>query len=175
MPSPVGCVVGPKGLCRRARRAILWAAPRPSTVGPVNEWSRGASFTEAAEAFLTRPLHAVLATHAPDGGLSQSVVWFHLDGATVWLSCSPRSVKVRHIRADPDVSLLVLAPHGGAYVRIEGLATVDEIVTPEQRHELVVPYQGADTAQWLDEHPLEQPNTLVRIHPRRVVSTGLGE
>jgi hypothetical protein len=101
------------------------------------------------------------------------VVWYHLDGATVWLSVAPQSVKARHVREDPRVSLLVLAPHGGAYVRIDGLATIDEVVTDDLRHQLVGPYRGAETAYWIAENPLPIPNLLLRIHPGHVVERGL--
>ena len=124
-------------------------------------------------AFLVRPLHAVLATHAPDGTISQSVVWYRAEADSVWVSCRPTSAKARHVAADPRVSLLVLAPHGGSYVRIEGTATVTETVSDEQRLALVSPYQGADAVGWLANHPLPSPNTLLRIHAERVLSSGL--
>ncbi|MFV0523513.1 MAG: pyridoxamine 5'-phosphate oxidase family protein [Acidimicrobiales bacterium] len=133
----------------------------------------GCVFTDDVRAFLTRHLHAVLATHTVDGRISQSVVWFALDGDTVWLSCSPRSLKVRHIRKRPDVSLLVLAPHGGSYVRIDGTASAERTVSDEARHQLVVPYQGAEADFWLAEHTLEEPNVRVTIVPCHVVSVGL--
>ena len=123
--------------------------------------------------FLDRPLHAVLATYGPDGSISQSVVWFARDGDTIWLSVSPNSAKVRHLRRDPRLSLCVLAPHGGSYVRIEGTASLDEHVTPELRLQLITPYVGADAPRWVLEHPLPRPNTLLRVHPTRVVSRGV--
>ncbi len=136
-----------------------------------------AIFNDEERAFLSRPLHAVLATHSSsaDRGLSQSVVWFHLDGDTVWVSCHRDSVKVRHVRADPRVSLLVLAPHGGAYLRIEGRATVDEEVSEKQRLELVGPYQGAEADLWVAEHPISAPQTLLRITPEHVAGRGLAQ
>lgn len=132
-----------------------------------------ATFSDAVMTFLDRPLHAVLATYAPDGSISQSVVWLARDVDTVWISASPRSAKVRQLSADPRCSLLVLAPHGGAYVRIEGRATIDEVITDELRLRLVSPYVGADAPGWLAQNPLPRPNTLVRIHPERVLSRGI--
>jgi PPOX class probable F420-dependent enzyme len=132
-----------------------------------------AGWSPLVEAFLDRPLLAVLATHAPNGSISQSVVWFAREDHTVWASCRPHSAKARHVRRDPRVSLLALAPHGGSYVRVEGTATVDEIVTPERRLALVTPYEGADAALWIAQHPLPSPNALLRLHPDRVVSRGL--
>ncbi|MFT7597914.1 MAG: PPOX class probable F420-dependent enzyme [Acidimicrobiales bacterium] len=139
-------------------------------------------FSQDVQDFLVRPLHAVLATYGPDGTISQSVVWYRVDvdvlvgktasETTVWISCRPTSAKARHVAADPRVSLLVLAPHGGAYVRIEGKAVIDGSVSTVQRLDLVRPYHGADAEAWITSHPLPSPNALIRIHPDRVVSSG---
>lgn len=129
-------------------------------------------FAQDVKDFLARPLHAVFATYAPDGSISQSVVWYRVDGDTIWISCRPTSAKARYVAADPRVSLLVLAPHGGAYVRVEGRAAVDGTVSDEMRLDLVSPYQGADAEGWMAQHPLPSPNTLLRIHPDRVVTSG---
>jgi PPOX class probable F420-dependent enzyme len=134
---------------------------------------RPSPFSDAVSVFLDRPLHAVLATHGPSGAISQSVVWFARDDDSVWVSARPMSVKVRHLRADPRSSLLVLSPHGGAYVRIEGHASVDEVVTDALRARLVGTYLGADARGWLAANPLPSPNALIRLHPERVVSRGI--
>ncbi len=130
-------------------------------------------FSPTVREFLERPLHAVLATRSPDDVLSQSVVWYAVDGDSVWVSVRPDSVKARHIDEDPRVSLLALAPHGGSYVRIEGQASRDGTVSNDRRLKLVSPYLGADAAGWMDENPLPSPNTCLRIVPERVVSRGV--
>ncbi|MEZ5379329.1 MAG: pyridoxamine 5'-phosphate oxidase family protein [Acidimicrobiales bacterium] len=135
-------------------------------------------FDEAVTGFLQRPLHAVLATTDSSGSISQSVVWFHLDDTnpdqmTVWISCAPTSAKARHVAQNPAVSLLVLAPHGGSYVRVHGRATTHERVTDADRLTLAAPYHGSEAELWLSEHPLPEPNVLLRIHPERVVQRGL--
>ena len=134
---------------------------------------QSATFDAGIDEFLRRPLHAVLATHSSAGSISQSVVWYQVDGDTVWISVRPESVKARHVHRDPRVSMLVMAPHGGAYVRIDGRATIDEEVTDDLRFQLATRYHGADAAHWLRENPLPTPNTLLRIHPVRVVSVGV--
>ncbi|MCP5033561.1 MAG: hypothetical protein GY939_17310 [Actinomycetia bacterium] len=130
-------------------------------------------FSLPVREFLERPLHAVLATRGSDDALSQSVVWYAVDGDSIWLSVRPDSVKARHIDNDPRVSILALAPHGGSYVRIEGRASRDGTVSDEQRLRLVSPYLGADAAGWMAENPLPSPNTCIRITPERVVSRGV--
>ncbi len=130
-------------------------------------------FSRPVQEFLERPLHAVLATHAPDGSLSQSVVWYAVDGETIWVSVRANSAKATHIDADPRVSILALAPHGGAYVRVEGQARRDGLVSDDHRLMLVSPYLGADAAGWMAENPLPSPNTRLRITPDRVLSRGV--
>jgi PPOX class probable F420-dependent enzyme len=125
--------------------------------------------------FLSRPLSAIVATLGEDGRPSQSVVWFVPDGDTLWFSTRPSSVKVRHLRRDPRLSMLVIAADGGAYVRIEGRATLDEVVHDDARLALISRYVGAEAAPgWMAGHPLPSPNTLVRMHPDRLVGYGLG-
>ena len=134
---------------------------------------RRMKISAAVGSFLARPLHAVLATHGPDGEISQSVVWYRAEEDSVWISCRPGSVKARHVANDPRVSLLVLAPHGGSYVRLEGKAMLDGTVSDEQRLALISPYQGADAEVWLIEHPLPSPNALLRIRPERVITSNV--
>lgn len=136
------------------------------------------AFSPAVREFLQRPLHASFATTDPrTERISQSVVWYHLDdidpeNPTVWLSCAPGSVKARHVVRKPEASLLVMAPHGGSYVRISGSVTVEPL-SDDQRRELILPYRGPETDLWLSEHPLPEPNLLLRIHPDRVVERGI--
>ncbi len=129
--------------------------------------------TSVVCAFIDRPLHGVLATYGRTGKISQSVVWYRRERQTVWLSCDQESVKVRHIRNDERVSLLILAPHGGAYVRFDATASIEGQVTPDQRLQLVAPHLGADAQHWVNEHPLDRPQALIRLVPLHVVSSGV--
>ena len=102
--------------------------------------------TTAQREFLAVPRSAVLATIGPVGRSSQSVVWFRLDGNTVWVSASPGSTKVRHLIANPECSLLVLGDGSFSYVRVEGTAEVSERVSAADRLALVGPYVGVEQA-----------------------------
>ena len=128
------------------------------------------AFTEQQRAFLDQPLSAVVATLRRDGTASQSVVWFVREGDELWMSVAPDSLKARHLRRDPRISVLVLSANGWQFLEVEGTATSDERVTPELRLQLIGKYVGADHAPaWVAEHPLPQLNTLARIRPERVV------
>lgn len=133
------------------------------------------AFAAAHAEFLSRPLTAIAATVDEDGRPSQSVVWFHPDGDTVWFSTRPTSAKVRHLRRDARLSLLVLSPDGASYVRLDGRATLDEEVDAEARRALISRYVGPEAApRWIEDHPLPTPNALVRLHPDKVVGHGVG-
>ncbi len=130
------------------------------------------TFSPEVAAFLDRPLHAVLATSAGDGRISQSVVWFQRDGDAVLVIFRPESVKARQIAASSSVSLLVLDDGGGAYVRVDGTARLDGEISPDQRRALITPYV-ADPEAWLAGHVLPTPNALVRITADRVAAYGV--
>jgi PPOX class probable F420-dependent enzyme len=132
--------------------------------------------TDAQRAFLDRPLHAIIATLRRDGTAVQSVVWYLRDGDELWISTSPDSTKVRHLRRDPRISVLVLSEDGSAYLALEGTATITEDVETPDRIELMRRYVGEDGArQMIARRPLSRPNARVRVHPHRVTTYNLAE
>ncbi len=107
------------------------------------------ALTVEQRAFLDRPLHAIVATLDAEGQPSQSVVWYVREGDSLWISVGPESVKARHVRHDPRVSVLVLSEDGSAYLRLEGTATVDGTVDDTARATLIGRYVGQEaTAGW---------------------------
>jgi PPOX class probable F420-dependent enzyme len=127
------------------------------------------TLTAAQRDFLDRPLHAIIATLDAAGQPSQSVVWYAREGDILWISVGPESVKARHIRRDPRVSVLVLSEDGSAYLRLEGTATFDGTVDDAARATLIGRYVGAERAAgWLAAHPLPAPNTRLRIVAARI-------
>lgn len=127
------------------------------------------TLTAAQRAFLDRPLHAIVATLDAAGQPSQSVVWYVREEDGLWISVGPESVKARHIRRDPRVSVLVLSEDGSAYLRLEGRATFDGTVDDNARARLIGRYVGTErAADWLAAHPLPAPNARLRIVAVRV-------
>ena len=124
--------------------------------------------TDQQRTFLDQPLNAIVATLRGDGLPSQSVVWYLRDGDDIWMSISPESVKVQHLRRDPRVSVLVIGPDGFAYLRLEGTAQLAGEVSDAMRLELLTKYRGPEGARdWMINHPLPAPNACVRITPDR--------
>ena len=127
------------------------------------------TFSAAQRAFLDRPLNAIVATLDATGQPSQSVVWYVWQGNGLWISVGPESVKARHVRHDPRVSVLVLNEDGSGYLRLEGAATFDGTVDDAARATLIERYVGRDKATaWLAAHPLPAPNTRLRIMATRI-------
>jgi PPOX class probable F420-dependent enzyme len=130
--------------------------------------------TETQRAFLDRPLAAVLATRRADGATSQSVVWYRREGDTVWISAAPDSLKARHLRRDPRLSLLVLAADGMSYLALAGTATITEDVQTPDRLRLLDRYLGADGARaYVASHPQARPNARIHVHVTRAVGYNL--
>lgn len=132
------------------------------------------TFTETQRAFLDRPLNAIVATLDARGHPSQSVVWYVREGNALWISIGPESVKARHLRHDPRVSVLVLGEDGGSYLRIAGTAALAGIVDAAARTRLITRYVGSDrAAAWLAAHPLPAPNARLVITPARLSAYNL--
>ena len=133
------------------------------------------AFTDQQRAFLDGPRHAVVATLSQDGTPSQSVMWYARDGDTIWISVRPDSVKARHVRRDPRISVLVLSADNSGYLRIDGTAALDGEVDHDSRRTLIGRYVGAERAEeWMAGHILPSPNARIRIKPTRIAEHNIG-
>jgi PPOX class probable F420-dependent enzyme len=61
------------------------------------------------DAFLARPNPAVVATLRPDGSPHTAATWYDWQDGRVLLNMEDTRVRLRHLRADPRVSLTVLS------------------------------------------------------------------
>jgi PPOX class probable F420-dependent enzyme len=69
----------------------------------------------------------VLATNGPDGRPQLSPVWFLPEGDTVRVSLNTTRQKVKNLRANPAVSLLILDPaNSQRYLEIRGDAELTD-------------------------------------------------
>src|SRR5215211_5545426 len=72
-----------------------------------------------------------LTTMAPDGTPQPSPIWFLWDGETVLIYSQPNTPKLRHIAANPRVSLNLDGDgKGGNIVILTGEARVDDATPP---------------------------------------------
>lgn len=128
-------------------------------------------FSPGQRAFLDAPRKAVIATMRTDGTVEQTIVYYLLDGDTLWISANPEGGKARDLRRDPRVSILIYADAQSAYISIEGHACVTEDLDDRARAELMTSYLGADgAAKEVAAKPKLRPNARIRVLPTRALS-----
>jgi PPOX class probable F420-dependent enzyme len=84
---------------------------------------------EEVNRFLSLPHIAKLATTNLDGSPQISPVWFYREGNAIFISTYKEAVKVRNIRYNPTVSLLIDSSNGGLKLKgilMRGSATLIE-------------------------------------------------
>ncbi|MFB7277557.1 PPOX class F420-dependent oxidoreductase [Streptomyces hydrogenans] len=126
--------------------------------------------SEPVRALLDGTHHAVLSTLQPDGSPQTSVVWVGRDGDDVLISSEEGRRKVKNIRADARVSLLVLdRDDPDRYSEIRGSATVTEDEGRALAVALAEKYEGAEAGREYAELPPEDVRVTLRITPAKVV------
>jgi PPOX class probable F420-dependent enzyme len=115
--------------------------------------------------FLEQPIVAVLATRRKDDTILLSPVWFEWrnERMHVW-AASEDEGKVRHIRRDPRVSIVVANsewPYKGVEVR--GTATVSGDGFYEMLGRTARRYMGEESAERMVA--TYQPGVVIRIEP----------
>src|SRR4051812_40544348 len=72
-----------------------------------------------------------LTTSGPNGAPQPSPIWFLWDGETAVIYSQPNTPKLRHIAANPKVSLTLDGDgHGGNTVILTGGARIEESIPP---------------------------------------------
>jgi PPOX class probable F420-dependent enzyme len=135
--------------------------------------TRTATLTENQRAFLEEPFYGSATTLRADGSPHSTVVWVDVDDEGVMFNTAESRAKVRHLRRDPRLSLMVIdSSDPYRWLAISGRAELTTDDAEEQIHKLAKKYLGKDEYPWLG--PGEQRVT-VRIHPEHVDSYGLDE
>ncbi len=89
---------------------------------------------DAVQAFLTKPLDAIVATNRPGKGSQLSPVWIVWDGEAFFFTSQKASAKYANIVRDPNILVIVNDTATQACVTAYGRA---EMVGPERYPELV--------------------------------------
>lgn len=134
-----------------------------------------ASAVDAARAFIAdHHTHAVLATFRSDGRPQLSPVTVVIDAhGRVAISTRERSAKVRNLRRDPRVSLVVLNDQFyGAWAQVEGTA---EIVERPDALDLLDDYYrraAGEHPDWAEyrQAMIDQERVLLRFQIERAVA-----
>jgi PPOX class probable F420-dependent enzyme len=135
---------------------------------------------ESTHRLFERPFNAVLTTVNPDGSPQTSLIWSSRDGDDVVIGMEERRPKVRNIRADPRVTLLIEdhdernAAGLPQYLLIRGRASVEGPGIPDEFTALMDRqarrFLGAERYQLGNEN---SPTTvIVRITVEKVGGIG---
>ncbi len=126
--------------------------------------------TAARRAYLDELHYAVIATVNADNSIQQTVVWYLLDSEEIRFSVGANSVKVRNLRRNPTISVMIA--DGKRYLTLQGQATV-ETFDPDLRRRLALRYLGPDGADaWLQRRP-DAPRMSVRVRLEKAYGQGV--
>jgi PPOX class probable F420-dependent enzyme len=115
--------------------------------------------------FLDRPITSVLATRAPDGRARLSPVWHEWRDGGFSVVCLEDSEKIRHVRRDPRVSLVVAGqafPWTGVEIRCEARIVTDDIEDVARR--INVRYEGAERGEDFTQETVAG-SVILRLEP----------
>jgi general stress protein 26 len=133
------------------------------------------------DAFLSHPILARLATSVPskeDPGLYQphnTPVWFQWDGATLYISAFTSTRKVKEVRLNPFIAVLIdveEAIDGVRAVLLEGKCEwiQDPAVVQEISRRIYTHYMGEDGVQTKEPQSwiVDPENSIIKLTPARV-------
>ena len=131
-----------------------------------------AQLSDAQRAFLQdNPFVGTVTTLRTDGSPHSTVVWIDATDDAVLFNSPASGAKVRHIRADPRISVVVIDPaEMYRWVGVTGTAEIVEEGADDHIDRLAKKYLGADT------YPFRRPGeqrVMVRITPTHVEGIGL--
>jgi PPOX class probable F420-dependent enzyme len=115
------------------------------------------------------PLLGILSTTNPDGSPQATPIWYDYDGEHFNVTSFTHRVKVRNIRKNPKVSLLVVDTAGyGEPLTVIGTAEMIEEGAHEATQRLGIRYQGEEQGRASAARMSTQPRLIIRIAPERV-------
>jgi PPOX class probable F420-dependent enzyme len=131
---------------------------------------------EQIDAFLHEPRTSMLATVQPDGSPHVTPVWHHYDGERLYVCCEDHAVKVRNVKHEPRVSLLVSTvspPH--QYVLVHGRAVLSRDRIPELVWAMSLAYKGEEEGRVYAEKAVRELSFVtMTIEPTKIVSLYIG-
>ncbi|OBG11834.1 PPOX class F420-dependent oxidoreductase [Mycolicibacterium celeriflavum] len=133
-------------------------------------------FTQEVADRLSTDKYGWLTTVAKSGQPVPKLVWFFFDGSDVFVYTEPRAAKVRHLRANPRVSLnLDSDGNGGGVIVVGGTAAVEaEDANPLQDERYRAKYGEYATSLGFSEEFLAAYDTRLKITVDKVWTTPTG-
>ena len=122
------------------------------------------------KAFTRNPLLAILSTVNPNGTPQSTPVWYEYDGEAFIVTSFADRIKVRNIRRNPAVSLVVMDTVSyGEPLTVNGTAELIEEGAQEATLRGAIRYQGEELGKISAAHMAGRPRMIIRIKPARVL------
>ena len=116
------------------------------------------------------PVLGVLSTVNPDGSPQATPIWYRYDGEHFNVTAFENRVKVRNVRSDPRVSLVVVdTANNGPLLIVNGKAEIVEEGAPEETLRHAIRYDGEEKGRASAANLRGQPRVIIRINPERVI------
>lgn len=132
-----------------------------------------ATLTKAQRTFIhDNRFPGVLTTIRPDGSPHSTVVWVDTDGDDIVFNTAQGRAKERHVRANPDVSVIVVDPSDMfKWVSVTGRTALETEGGREMIDRLSQKYDGKDyPEEWMQPGEVRVTG---RIRVGKVDSTGV--
>ena len=127
---------------------------------------------EELDAFLQRPLVAVVKTVLPDGALHSTPVWFEYEAGTFYFWVGSDSAKARNIRENPEASVCIATQEEPyQYVSIEGPCEIRMQEVAKRCLSICRRYYAEEAAQaFVKADLLAGDSVILVMKPRRLMS-----
>ena len=125
---------------------------------------------EEMDKFLKQPRISMLASVGTDNSPHVTPVWHHYDGNNLMVLAEPTSIKIRNLRLNPKISLLVATvstPH--MFVLASGTATLSDKWDPKVLWRMSIDYKGQDEGELYAAKTFKEMEfTLVSFSPSKM-------
>ena len=130
-----------------------------------------AKLSEGQQAFLRdNPFPGVATTLRPDGSPQSTIVWVDVMDGDVLFNTVVGRAKEKHLRQNPNISLLVVDPEDQyRWVSVSGRGTLETEGAHEHINKLSHKYLGKDYPWYQDD----QTRIIARISVDKVDATGV--
>ena len=125
---------------------------------------------EQLAAFTKNPLLAILSTVNLNGTPQSTPVWYEFDGEAFLVTSLEDRVKVRNIRRNPSVTLVVVdTVTSGEPLTVIDTAEIINNGAQEATLRGAIRYQGEGLGRTSSTHMAGRPRLIIRIAPTRIL------
>ena len=116
------------------------------------------------------PMLGILATVNLDGSPQATPIWYDYDGQAFNVTSFANRVKVRNIRNNPRVSLIIVdTVNYGEPLTVNGTAKIIEEGAQAATQRMAIRYQGEKLGRVSAAHLAGKPRVIIRIKPKQVL------